>query len=56
MHVVGRQMTFQNPAFPLLRQVPKDLAQMLTKIFIQHLAAALGDKHNVILAIPFRVA
>jgi hypothetical protein len=48
-------MTLQYLAFPLLRQTMEHLAQMLSKVFVQHLPAALRDKHNVIFAIPFRV-
>jgi len=40
----------------LLRQIAEYFAQMLAKGFVKHLPAALRDKHNVILAIPFRMA
>jgi hypothetical protein len=49
-------MAFLDLAFTLLGQIAENLAQMLSKAFVKNLSAALRDKHNVILAIPFRMA
>jgi hypothetical protein len=49
-------MPFLDLRFTLLSQIAQYLAQMLAEGFVKHLPAALGDKHNVILAIPFRMA
>jgi hypothetical protein len=49
-------MSFFDLAFTLLCQIAENFCQMLAEGFVQHLPAALRDKHNVILAIPFRVA
>jgi hypothetical protein len=54
--MVRHQMAFLDLAFTLLRQIAEYFAQMLAKGFVKHLPAALRDKHNVILAIPFRMA
>jgi hypothetical protein len=56
MHVVGLQMPFHDPALLLLGQLVKHFAQILTQIAVQNFPAALGNKNNVILALPFRVA
>jgi len=53
---VGLQMPFHNPALLLLGQLVKHFAQVLTQIAVQNLSAAFGDKNNVVLALPFRVA
>jgi hypothetical protein len=49
-------MAFLDLAFSLLGKIAQYLAQMLTQGFVKHLPAALRDKHNVMLAIPFRMA
>jgi hypothetical protein len=49
-------MSFLDLAFALLCQIAENLCQMLAEGFVKHLPAAPRDKHNVILAIPFRVA
>jgi hypothetical protein len=49
-------MAFLDLALSLLGQIAEHLAQMLAKCLVKHLPAALRDKHNVILAIPFRMA
>jgi hypothetical protein len=54
--MVRQQMAFLDLAFTLLRQIAEHLCQMLAEGFVKHLPAALRDKNNVILAIPFRVA
>ena len=56
VHIVRHQMPFLDLAFTLLRQIAEDLTQMLAKGLVEHLPAALRDKHNLILAIPFRMA
>jgi hypothetical protein len=56
VHMVRHQMAFLDLAFTLLGQIAEYLAQMLAEGFVKHLPAALRDKHNVILAIPFRMA
>jgi hypothetical protein len=49
-------MAFLDLAFTLLRKIAEYLAQVMAKGFVKHFPAALRDKHNVILAIPFRMA
>jgi hypothetical protein len=49
-------MTSFDAALLLLGQLPKYLAEMLAKVATKHLPAALGDKNNVVLALPLRVA
>jgi hypothetical protein len=53
--MVGQKMPFLNATLLLLGQLSEYLAQMLAQGFVKHLPAALRDKHNVILAIPFRI-
>ena len=54
--MVRHQMAFLDLRLTLLGQIAEYLAQMRVKAFVKHLPAALRDKHNVILAIQFRVA
>jgi hypothetical protein len=56
MNMVRHHMSFLDLAFALPRQIVEDLAQMLAEAFVNHLSAALRDKHHMILAIPFRMA
>jgi hypothetical protein len=54
--MIGEKMTFFNPAFLLLGQSSKHLAQMLAQIAVKHIHPAFRNKNNVVLALPFRVA
>jgi hypothetical protein len=56
MHMVRHQMAFQHPALLLLGQTAEDLAQMLTKTFIQYAASTFGDERHVIFTLPYGVA
>ena len=56
MDMIRQQMTFFDPALPLLGQLTEHLAQMLTKTAIQHLPEALRYKYYVVLARLLRVA
>jgi hypothetical protein len=50
------QMALFKPALLRLGQLAEYLPQVLAQVAIQHLAAALRYKYNVVLAIPLRVA
>jgi len=45
-----------NLAFTLLRQIAENLDNMLAKGLMEHIPAALLNKHNVIFAILFCMA
>jgi hypothetical protein len=49
-------MACLDPAFTLLGQIAETLAQVLAEASVKHHSAALRDKQNKILQIPFRVA
>jgi hypothetical protein len=53
--MVGQKMTFLDPAFLLFGELPEYFTQVLAQASIQHLAPTLGDKNNVVLALPLRV-
>jgi hypothetical protein len=53
---VSQKMPFLNAAFFLLGQLSEYLPQVLAKASVKHLAAAFGDKNNVVLALPPGVA
>jgi hypothetical protein len=54
--ITGALETFLNPAFLLLGQLSKYLAQMLPQLAIQHFAAAFRNENHVVLALPAGVA
>jgi hypothetical protein len=54
--MVGQKMPFLDAAFLLLGQPSEHLAQMLAKATVQHFAQTFGNKNNVVLALPLRVA
>ena len=54
--VIGHQMPLLNPALLLRGQFSEHLAQMAPQLLVQRPAAALGDKHYVIFALPLGVA
>ena len=56
VNVVYHQVTFHYLALPLHRKLSKDLAQMLSELFIQSLPAVLGNPHYMVLAVPGGVA
>ena len=56
VYIVGQKMPFLNPAFFLLGQLSEHFAQMPAQVSVQHLPCAFGDKNNVLLALPLRVA
>jgi hypothetical protein len=53
--MVGQKVTLFDATLLLLGQFAKHLAQVLSKVSVQHLAATLGNKNYVVLAPP-RVA
>jgi hypothetical protein len=52
--MVGQKMAFLDPAFLLLGQFAKHLAQVLPKVPVQHLPTALGNKNNVVQSFPIQ--
>ena len=56
VNAVYHQVTFHYLALPLHRKLSKDLAQMLSELFIQSLPAVLGNPHYMVLAVPGGVA
>src|SRR3989442_15144109 len=55
MNVIGHDMTFNDLAFLLACQFAEDRSEFGTHVPKQFLAASLGHKHHVVLAIPLRV-
>jgi hypothetical protein len=54
--MVGEKMALFDAALFLFGQLTKHFAQMLPQVAVKHLPAAFGDKDNVVLALPLRVA
>ena len=55
VYVIHHQVPFFYPAAFLLRQTSEHLAQILPQFSVQHLSSILRYKHDVVLAVPFRV-
>jgi len=56
MHMVAQQLPLFDSALPLLGQLPKDLAQMRPQLHVQRSSPALREEHDVIFAVPLRMA
>src|SRR5262245_32524661 len=56
VHMIGEQMPFLDVALLLRGQLAEHLSQVLPQRAVERLAAALGDKHDVVFALPDRVA
>ena len=56
VNMVGLEMPFHHCALLLLGQPLEHFTQMLAQFLVQLLAPVFGDKDNVLLARPFRVA
>jgi hypothetical protein len=56
VNMIGQQMAFFDPTFFLLGQLSKHLLQVLPQVPIKNLPKTLGDKNDVVLALPLRVA
>jgi hypothetical protein len=54
--VIRHQVTLFDPAFLLLRQLAKHLSEMPSQLPVKRLPAALGNKNNMIFALPPAVA
>ena len=54
--MVGQKMPLFDTAFLLLGQFAKHLAQVLSKGSVQYRPPPFGDKNNVVLLLPLRVA
>src|SRR2546422_5897751 len=55
MDMIRHQVAFNDPAFLLTCQLMEDGPQGFTNVAIHSLPAPLGDKHDVVLAIPPRM-
>jgi len=55
MDLIGQDMPFHNLTLFLARQGVKDRAQLPPELPGQLPAATLGNKHEVVLAVPFRM-
>ena len=55
MDLIGQDMPFHNLTLFLARQGVKDRAQLPPELPVQLPAATLGNKHEVVLAVPFRM-
>src|SRR6266581_5446260 len=55
MDMIRHQVAFNDPAFLLTCQLMEDGPQGFTNVAIHGLPAPLGDKHDVVLAIPPRM-
>jgi hypothetical protein len=56
VHVIRQKMTLLDPALLLLGQLPEHLPEMRPQLRIQRLSPALRNEHDVVFALPFRVA
>ena len=56
VNLIRHEMAFFDRAFLLQRQLGEDIAEMRSQLPVQGLAAALGNKHNMIFALPLAVA
>jgi hypothetical protein len=56
VHVVAHQVPFLDPALLLPRQLVEHLAEVLPKLRVERLPAALRDEHDMIFAFPLRMA
>src|SRR5271155_3222562 len=55
MHVIWHQMPFLDVRLLLRRELTEDFPEMPPQFLIQHLTAALWNKHNMIFAVPSRM-
>src|SRR5207245_8568604 len=55
MHMVGHQVPFHDLALLLLGQSMEDWPQLTADSHKQHAAPPLGNKHNMVFAVPFRM-
>jgi hypothetical protein len=53
--MIGHHVAFQDPAFFLLRQPPKNASQILPHRTKKRFLATLRNEDNVKFAVPFRV-
>jgi hypothetical protein len=56
VNVIRHEMAFLDLALLLQRQLTEDLAEMPSQFPVKRLSAALGNKHNMIFALPLAVA
>jgi hypothetical protein len=56
VNIIQHEVTFFDPALLLQGQLAEHISEMLPQFPIKYLPAVLGNEHNVVFALPFRVA